>query len=64
MRNSGPEPSERPDLRPAFADDEVYIRLHRGAQKGDATNLGRCPSRAASKTSMPTLTGQRNFPSL
>ena len=36
-------------------------RLHQGAQKGRATNLGRCPSRTASKTSMPTLNGQRNF---
>jgi hypothetical protein len=27
-------------LRPASAGDEVLIRLHQGAQKGDATNLG------------------------
>jgi hypothetical protein len=31
--------SERPDLRPAFAVTR-FIRLHQGAQKGDATNLG------------------------
>jgi hypothetical protein len=47
-------------LRPAFAVMR-FIRLHQGAQKGDATNLGRCSSRAASKTSLPTLNEQRNF---
>ena len=31
--------SERPDLRPAFAVIR-FTRLHQGAQKGDATNLG------------------------
>lgn len=27
-------------MRPASRGDEVIIRLHLGAQKGDATNLG------------------------
>jgi hypothetical protein len=31
--------SERPDFRPAFAVIR-FIRLHQGAQKGSATNLG------------------------
>jgi hypothetical protein len=43
MRNpaakSSFQKSERPDLRPAFAVTR-YIRLHQGAQKGSATNLG------------------------
>jgi len=33
------EKSERPDFRPAFAVMR-FTRLHQGAQKGDATNLG------------------------
>jgi hypothetical protein len=58
----GLKQNERPDFRPAFAVIR-FIRLHQGAQKGSATNFGgRCPSRAASKTPMPTLNGQRNHP--
>jgi len=65
MRNSAvgtpgiPPKIKRPDLRPASTVTKI-IRLHQGAQKGDAANLGRCPSRTASKSSMPTLNGQRN----
>ena len=61
MRNSG-KAKGRTFVRPLLM--TRFIRLHPGAQKGDATNLGRCPSRAASKTSMPTLNGQRNLHSL
>jgi hypothetical protein len=53
--------SERPDLRPASLDDEVYTPSSRRSE-GRRDQLGdRCPSRAASKTSMPTLNGQRNL---
>ena len=37
-----------------------FIRLHPGAQKGGGPTWGRCPSRATSKTSLPTLNRQRN----
>jgi len=50
-----------PGLRPAPLMTR-FKRLHRGAQKGDASIWGRCPERAAGKTPMPTLNGQRNLP--
>src|SRR5215469_11349762 len=52
--------NERPDLRPASHSDEVYTpSLRRSEGRRDQLG-GRCPSRAASKTSLPTLNGQRN----
>jgi len=47
-------------LRPASHSDEVYTpSLRRSEGRRDQLG-GRCPSRAASKTSLPTLNGQRN----
>jgi hypothetical protein len=54
--------SERPDLRPAFAVTR-FIRLHRGAQKGDATNLGSLsePRREQNLYANPKRTAKSSF---
>jgi len=38
-----------------------FIRLHPGAQKGDATHEVRCPDRVTGKTPMPNSQRQRNY---
>jgi hypothetical protein len=43
--------------------DEVYYALTGALRRATRPTWGRCPSRAASKTSMPTLNGQRNYQS-
>jgi hypothetical protein len=54
------ENKKEPDLRPALLVMR-FIRLHQGAQKAARPTWGRCPGRATSKTSLPTLNGQRNL---
>jgi hypothetical protein len=41
--------------------DEVKYAFTEALRRATRPTWGRCPSRAASKTSMPTLNGQRNF---
>jgi len=41
--------------------DEVIYAFTKALRRATRPTWGRCPSRAASKTSMPTLNGQRNF---
>jgi hypothetical protein len=41
--------------------DEVKYAFTQALRRAARPTWGRCPSRAASKTSMPTLNGQRNF---
>jgi hypothetical protein len=53
--------SERPDFRPASHSDEVYTLSLQRSEGRRGQLGGRCPSRAASKTSLPTLNGQRNL---
>jgi hypothetical protein len=52
---------EGPDFRPAFRGDEVYTPSPRRSEGRRDQLGGRCSSRAASKTSMPTLNEQRNL---
>jgi hypothetical protein len=52
---------KRPDLRPAFNGDEVKYAFTQALRRATRPTWGRCPSRVASKTSMPTLNGQRNL---
>jgi hypothetical protein len=40
--------------------DEVKYAFTEALRRATRPTWGRCPSRAASKTSMPTLNGQRN----
>ena len=66
MRNQPPAAparlpeNERPDFRPASLSDEVYTPSPRRSEGRRDQLGGRCPSRVASKTSLPTLNGQRN----
>src|SRR5438445_11947548 len=41
--------------------DEVKYAFTKALRRATRPTWGRCPSRAASKTSMPTLNGQRNL---
>src|SRR5438445_9841907 len=41
--------------------DEVKYAFTKALRRAMRPTWGRCPSRTASKTSMPTLNGQRNF---
>jgi hypothetical protein len=41
--------------------DEVKYAFTQALRRAMRPTWGRCPSRVASKTSMPTLNGQRNF---
>src|SRR5271170_419962 len=52
--------NERPDLRPASLGDEVYTPSPWRSEGRRDQLGGRCSSRAASKTSLPTLNEQRN----
>jgi hypothetical protein len=59
LRTGKGEKKGRTFVRPRG--DEVYYAFTDALRRATRPTWGRCPSRAASKTSMPTLNGQRNL---
>src|SRR5271169_3963390 len=63
LRLINPEPGakKKAGLASGLNGDEVKYAFTEALRRATRPTWGRCPSRAASKTSMPTLNGQRNF---
>src|SRR5580704_10158397 len=63
LRLINPEPraKKKAGLASGLNGDEVIYAFTEALRRATRPTWGRCPSRAASKTSMPTLNGQRNF---
>jgi hypothetical protein len=52
---------QKAGLASGLCGDEVKYAFTQALRRAARLTWGRCPSRAASTTSMPTLNGQRNF---
>jgi hypothetical protein len=60
-RQTDPFAKKKAGLASGLRGDEVKYAFTEALRRAARPTWGRCPSRAASKTSMPTLNEQRNF---
>jgi hypothetical protein len=61
VRNFLKNKNKKAGLASGLSGDEVKYAFTEALRRATRPTWGRCPSRAASKTSMPTLNGQRNL---